>query len=752
MESLSARKGFISKSGVSFRCVLACCAGLILLAMLPSCSSGKAVGRGSFPVPATISILPAPAVSLELGTNQVFTATVQNSAKASITEPVTYQSTNTAVVTVAANGLACAGSWDNLASPTICTPGQVGVAQVTATANGVSSAPTTVYVHQHIDSVAVQDLCTGSEPNPPCTLPRHPCQSLLERETQLPQNTVYQARAFSRGTDITSSVGQFSWQAVNPAVATVNNTASRLGNIVNHVSLNQVEVTAQAPGVTPIFATIGTATSNPVNFTTCAVQSIALQVTSSSGTSKTILPTVTDTVGNIISTTTNVSAIPLTWSSSQSASVSVTTSGVASGSSSGGGATVIASCTPPTCNIGFVPTLPIYPENAVQLILNPSSSAAPAANVYVSSTGCGSIENCVSTVIPVTTPSTIGTVIGLPATPNSLLFDRQGVKVFIGTNSGLLGTRGLMVLAASGNTVSQFVSTPGKVLAISPDGTTAIVSDTSDTPNQVFIFNSATNSSTALAISGATAADFSPDGLKAYIIAGSTLYVYSKVDALQTIALHAPANDVAFFAEGAFAYLAGGDPSGVMVRRTCDNGEADTVATVATPTFIRALPNATQMLALAPPITFPGSPTVDLITANTSPAGCTPPVSDSVISFNLGQGVAQSFTATQMIISGDGSRAYILSPDLKGIVVFEVGAQITSTLSLSGNATPLQAAVTADGSLLLVGAADGMLHEIQTATGADVAQVQFPLGLCLNPAGQRFPGVTCNPDLVTVKP
>ena len=752
MESLSARRGRITEFTVSFRCVLAGFAGLILLAMLPSCSRGKAVSGTTFPVPATIAISPSPALSLELGTNQAFTATLENAAKTSVTEPVTYQSTNTAVVTVAANGLACAGSWDNLASPTICTPGQVGVAQVTATANGVSSPPTTVYVHQHIDSVAVQDLCTGSEPNAPCTLPRHPCQSLLERETQLPQNSVYQARAFSRGTDITSSVGQFTWQAVNPAVASVSNTASGLSNIVNQVSLNQVEVTAKAPGVTQIFATIGTANSNPINFTTCAVQSISLQVTSSSGTAKTIVPTVTDTVGNIISTTTNVSGLPLTWSSSDSASVSVSTSGVASGSSSGGGATVIASCTPPTCNIGFLPTLPIYPENAVQLVLNPSSSAAPAANVYVSSTGCGNIENCVSTVIPVTTPSTVGTTIDLPATPNSLLFDRQGVKIYIGTNSGLLGTKGLMVLTASANSVSQFLSTPGKVLAISPDGTTAVISDTADTPNQIFVFDVGTGTNVAYPVTGATAADFSPDGLKAYVVAGSTLYVYSKVDAPQTIALRAPANDVAFFAEGAFAYLAGGDPNGVMVRRTCDNGEADIVATAATPTFIRALPNATQMLALAPPITFPGSPTVNVITATTAPAGCTPPVSDSVISFNLGQGVGHSFTATQMIISGDGSKAYILSPDLKGIVVFDVAAQITSTFSLSGNATPLQVALTPDDTLLLVGANDGMLHEIQTATGADVAQVQFPQSLCLNPSGQRFPGITCNPDLVSVKP
>jgi hypothetical protein len=665
---------------------------------------------------------------------------------------VTFLSSNTAVVTVAANGLACAGSWDNLASPTICTPGGVGVAQVTATASGVTSPPTTVYVHQHIDGVTLQDICSGAQPPAPCTLPRHPCQSLLQKETSLPQNTVYEARAFSRGVDITSTVGQFAWQAENPTVVTLSNTAPGLSNIVNDTSLNQVEATAKTPGVTPVFATVGTATSVPINFTSCLVQSIALAVTGSSTTSKIIVPTVTDTVGNVISIVTNVSGIPLTWSSSQPGSVTVTSSGSASGSTSGGGATIIASCTPPTCNIGVFPTQPIYPENAVQMILNPSGTTATSATVYVSSTGCGTTANCVSTVVPITTPSTLGTAVALPATPDSFVFNRQGTKVYIGTNSGLLGSKGLMVLDSGSSTVTQSTSTPGKVLAVSPDGSKVIVSDTADTPQQVFVFDTAANTNTAFSITGATAADFSPDSLKAYIIAGSTLYVYSKLDALQTIPLRAPANDVAFLAEGAFAYLAGGDPAGVLVRRTCDNGEADTVTTAATPTFIRALPDATHILALVPPTSTSGSATIDLITASTAPVGCTPPVSDSVISFGLGQGTGGSFTATQLIIAENGSTAYIFSPDVNGILVFDIGARTSSTLLLAGNAAPIQASLTPDGTLLLVGATDGMVHEIQTATGADIAQIQFPLGLCLNTAGQAFPGITCNPDLVAVKP
>src|SRR5579863_1128593 len=124
---------------------------IALMAGLAGCSSGKAVGTTNFPVPASITLNPAPSLSLEVGTNQGFTASVESARKTAITEPVFYQSSNSAVVTVAANGLACAGSWDSLSSPQICTPGPVGVAQVTATALGVISPPTTVYVHQHIE-------------------------------------------------------------------------------------------------------------------------------------------------------------------------------------------------------------------------------------------------------------------------------------------------------------------------------------------------------------------------------------------------------------------------------------------------------------------------------------------------------------------------------------------------------------------------------------------------------------------------
>ena len=127
-----------------------------------------------------------------------------------------------------------------------------------------------------------------------------------------------------------------------------------------------------------------------------------------------------------------------------------------------------------------------------------------------------------------------GAPVGLPASPNSIIFDEKGTNAYLGVDSSHFGQNGAMVF--SGSAASQFNSAFGKVLAVSPDTSTVIFSDTFDTPNQVFICNSCSAASrtiTSLLITGATAAAFSPDNLKAYIVATppppalqvSTLYI-----------------------------------------------------------------------------------------------------------------------------------------------------------------------------------------------------------------------------------
>jgi len=127
----------------------------MLLAGLTGCSSNSAVHTISYPIPDNITLLPTPAASMQVGSILSFTAVALNATKQTITEPLFYQSSDPTVVTIAANGLACAGSWNSLTNPQVCTAGRVGTAQISATAQGVTSPLTTVYVHQPIDRVTL---------------------------------------------------------------------------------------------------------------------------------------------------------------------------------------------------------------------------------------------------------------------------------------------------------------------------------------------------------------------------------------------------------------------------------------------------------------------------------------------------------------------------------------------------------------------------------------------------------------------
>ncbi len=143
----------------------------ILAGCLSGCSSSSPItSTTNYATPTKVTLTPGPSSSLEVGGTVSFSATAANTANTTLSEPIAYESSNTAVLTIASTGQACAGSWDSLSNPTVCTPGAVGVAQVTAVAQGISSPATTVYVHQHVDSIAV----SAQPGQPPRSLPVFP--------------------------------------------------------------------------------------------------------------------------------------------------------------------------------------------------------------------------------------------------------------------------------------------------------------------------------------------------------------------------------------------------------------------------------------------------------------------------------------------------------------------------------------------------------------------------------------------------
>ena len=719
-------------------------ASLLLLTFLTSCSSGVA-GTG-FRTPASITLTPANNLSIDLGAFQAFTAAARDAGNPprTLTIPIRFQSSNTAVVTVAANGLACAGSWDSLSNPQICTPGQSGVAQVTAVAQGVSSPPTTVYVHPHVDSVTVSAV-----PGP--ILPT-PCVSkgqLLD----------YEAQAFSHGTDITSTVGPFTWTAVNSQVLTVSTTVSGL-------SASQAQVTANVPGTTQLFASVAGVNGVPQTFITCPVSSIQLALTDGTpnfftvsihAASKTVTATVFDSMG------VSIVGVPLTWSSSRppvaqaaavtsqtanEGTVTFPTSGVA------GGATINASCTPPTCNIGFMPSLPIYSLTPVVPTVT-QTGTVPTGTVLAASTDCGTIDGCISLIAPITTPTNVvGTASTLPSTPNSLVFGNNqtlaatSTRAFLGTDLSLNGTRGLMSFdpaSTGGSTAPLFPNQIGEVLAVSPNGNKVILSDRISVPNQLLVFDTSSSSSARFTVAGATSADFSIDSLKAFIAAGNNLDVYSTADAFKTIAVPYTATEVSYLSDGAFAYVLGTNPPTVEAYRTCDDTLADSFAPSGNPVLMKTTPDGTQVLLVSSPSTTLESFDVTQFPPFPPPPPPPPPgplslgcmvtvTHGGINSFNLGQG---NFVPTQLLISSDSTRAFVVSNNLPSIVGLNLVDKTPFSIALAGGTTAIQAALSDDGTRIYVAANDGMVHILDTVAGTDIQQITFPVnanslqaGLC----------------------
>lgn len=761
------------------------------------CGGGK---PGAPLFPGRITLTPSVNTSLELGETINFVASVQTVSGTNLNVPVTYVSSDTTILNIAPTGLACAGRWDP--GFTTCIPGGTGPVTVTASAIGYSSVPIYVFVHPHIDNVTVTGILLTGVPI------QEPCLSQS-------QSMTLEAHAFSQGTDITSSVGPFTWSVSNPTVASI----TPLINVAYSFATNQATATAVNPGIAYIYATASGVTStsfqqpqfansqganSPVIdfFATCPIQNVTLEVgfagsgqtsfVASSGGSEPIVATITDVMGNSSLPNTNgavvLNKIPLTWTSSQPGVLAVTTGcneTCQSSTKSPGAGTLTASCSPPTCNIGFplvpaslsspaqvtactqffqplapnksfncgqlIPT-PVYASTAISALVTGTPSTAA---VLASSTGCAHVSpsNCITSAYSLTAfKASAGAETPIPASPNSFLYDPTGVKVYMGSDYGAL----VINPANFGSSTSPFTSlgtVTGSVLAVSNSGLIAAFADTIHTPNQVYIANSATTTTpTALNISGATAAAFSPDGLKTLIVGGtggSSLYIYSPLQALQgPISLSGPGNSVAFSPNSAFGFVAEDSTTTTSANltafATCNNQLAATVPLPASPLMMKALPNVHldgqdsygNSIPDGIHILVLDDTGFDIVTASISPpaSGALCPQTLTFISgdplrptqrVELGQGTLQplNFFAT-----ADGSQLYVVNSNSSTIVVYNflVGSTIGG-IPLLNNATPVSADITVDGGTIMISGNDGILHEVSTQLGgADLFQLPFP--------------------------
>ena len=748
--------GFLVTSAIVLTLVLTGCLG----------KNSSTPGEGGV---VSVTLSPTSTFSMDVGATQGFSATGKDSTGRTVPNvsiqfvvSVPAGTSNPSPLAVATNGNACAGTWD--ASVAFCSPGNPGVAVVTAVINGVSSAPTTVYVHQHVDSVQINNSAEGIAP---------PYNGFSQG-----QSCRFEAFAYSNGVDITTTVGPITWSSSNAGVVT---TAPYVPQNQATV-LNQVLTTAKSPGVTQLFASVSGTSSSAYLYTTCLIQAIYLQINGQAGQGNSITVTNGTSVGVTaiavdslcgVANNTPLATPPLTWSTTNPEVAAFTTTTNATGSNSAsaknnlGGATLFASCSPPSCNIGVtgftppglttaVPSLPVYatdydaslgpqcrPPNLTKgfgtISVDVASTAVvPTYTAYVATTDCNNQVGCTSALFSVK-PGLIPigtTIYTLPRTPNSMMINYAS-RIYFGTDQGLMyldiGSSTTTATLVSNSPIPCYVSLCGKVLNISNDGKQVVISDTVSTPSQVYIYNSGstTTGPIDLVLSNnetATAASFSPDQSKVFIVTNlGNMYIYSTVDALTKIPIAPTATDVEFSSDGSFAYVAGTPASAVSTYSTCSlptagSVELDSVATTGTPIKLFPSPvlpepfdqgnflwETQNVLALAPPY-------IEYLQAEFRqvPIPYVPQMQftcnvPSFLSFtkgqtyNLGQG---NFAPFFERLVGDGTELIMVANHIPAVLIFNVNNGTTTSIPLVGNSNPLAADATTDGSQVYVAACD----------------------------------------------
>jgi len=783
---------------------------LILLAICFTASLTGCVGSNSGGNPGenvqAVTLSPGGSLSIDIGATPIFTATAKNALGSTVIAnaiqfTVTSGNSNPAPLSITSAGAACAGSWDVTA--TVCSPGVPGIALVQATVDGVTSAETIVYVHQHIDSIQVSRL----DPQGP---PQFDCFSQG-------QTWDYQATALDiNQRDITDTVGPLTWSTSNANVLTVDNVTGLLKN--------QTQVTAKTPGITQLFASVSGTSSTPVNYTTCLVSYIRLQIQGGTGNSfstnnggtKTIQATVFDSVGVMLATP------PLTWSSSNPEVANFSTASNTTGSNAitvrtnQGSADISAACTPPTCNIGVLPGLPVYASNGNLpngqpgygvITASVTATKLPTYTAWTATKDCGTGVGCSSVTFAVTPGSTpLGVSASMPRTPNSMMFNEQGARIYFGSDQGLMyldvGASSLTVAPVSSASTPCNISLCGTVLAISPDGNRVVVSDGNSVPSQVYIYSALSTSAGPVDLilpSGtATAAAFSPDEMKIFILTNAgSLYIYSAVDALAAVPISTSATDVAFSADGSFAYVAGDPAASISAFSTCSLPGIPALSlgngpTSAVPLKIFPLPD---VQANGPPLVFNGGPNhnapslvqnilaieppnIEVLTTDftqapskflTNSLTCNPPVVSNPLvsigpSFNLGVG---TFDPLYMRVVGNGSQLIVVAKNVPAVLVADLNQKTTTPIALVNNGLPVAASASTDGSQVFVAACEayssppppaapqctsGSVHIINTLSGGDFQQVPYVNINTNNSMCNSASAPPCFPNLIAIKP
>jgi YVTN family beta-propeller protein len=752
---------------LTVRCLAAVAAFSLILSLAACGGSNKANTK-------IAKILVSPTtISLKEGDVATLSAIAQNSDGAVIPADITFSSSNTAIATVSSGGLVCGGVWDSSIINCQFTVGQggVGQAQITATSGDVN-ASATVYVHLQVDQVqavlsggncttfgqtipvsgkAFNTTAPGCSVQSPCDItstvgpftfgandPLVAATSAGINPTYNPDNhtptylsggtitgskgqtcnltnfnnvldatgtvMLTDTNKIAAGTQLTITASGFG-ATVPPTTATLGNgTATCSGTANVQTSLTSGLLSAQEPGATTIFASVSGVNSVGVNYMTCPVVGIKIHDVNSDSTSFSIAPQGTqELTADVVDSAGQTIKPALTWGSSNSAAATISFSSnrATVTGKAGGTAYVAATCIFPTCNRHL-------PAQYTQNLATFAVSQPAATKVYAANNNSGQL-------VPIdTATNTVGTTINLPTAPNSIMADPAGTTVYLGSGSALFG-----VNVSTGAITTYAV--PGVIRAISPDGRYVLLSNSS---NSTVSYVNVATATLANNTSGTTnSSAFSPESLfNEWINASSDPPKTQLASGPQTgppgfTDLPSAADALDISAQGGLTYLASAMGGQVLIYSTCNQTQNQALAATS-PTLVKALPNGTGAVVADPP-------NLDVIaTPATLDPGC--PVttqSSPIASYDLQAG---AFTAQQLLITGDAKKVWIVT-SLPQLLGFDLMTHTPSQVPLTGGATAFNGGITNDGSRVYVGTSDGTVHQIDTASMTDAAQIQVNL-------------------------
>jgi len=489
----------------------------------------------------------------------------------------TYGTTDMTIADVQpTTGKLCAGTWNRnsgggIPDFTYCTPtNKPGVAYVTASADGVTSNPLPVFVHPVVTSIVLggpSSNCT-TDPTTACcplatagavTAPPYLANSCISQGSTAQLVARVYAGTGANQTNISCLAGHLQLSAQGETSTTA------ISQVVN-IDQNGV-ATANQPGSVLISANIANAASSAGIFSTCPPASITL--TTPGSTANPVLVN-QNNPQPIVATAIDTNGVTLTGLSLEYVSTEPTTISAAAPVTPtlAGAASISAVCQPPSCNPSSYNQIGLF-GNGKPVTSNSVNVSVPGTNstvLYMAST-----QSQYMVQIDFTT-SVLGQPFLLPYVPNSMVISNDGSNIYLGSSTALMVVNAVNTLSITRTDPSS----PGTVLAVSPNGNTIVLSDP---VRQIISLENSTGGVLSTYGGVATHAEFAPDSQTVYITAGNQLLVYSAntgwTNIVPATSAGTPVTDVAVTVPAVGAYFAG--PT-TTARSYCS------VSTLTTPT------------------------------------------------------------------------------------------------------------------------------------------------------------------------